>query len=155
MNGCSWQLYLINLWHYNSREWIKGRDDNCVHAFIKQMNLRTIERQNHWEPIELERRRQTVMEFASLEYVNAFLEHVSIGNYTSQTKSKCANVLYMYVDQIYANAWSYWTLKEIKFGYKCSREWIKQDQNDGSGMFMQNNWKSKRKSKWKRRILIK
>ena len=41
----------------------------------------------------------------------------------------------MYVDHKYANAWSYWTLKEIKIGYKCSREWIKQDKNDGSGMF--------------------
>ena len=33
--------------------------------------------------------------------------------------------------------------KKIKIGSECSSEWIKQDQNDGSGMFMQNNWKSK------------
>ena len=56
---------------------------------------------NEYQPIELERRSEIVLEFAKPEYVNAFLEQVNIGNYTPQRKFNSA---YMYVDQKYANA---------------------------------------------------
>ena len=47
---------------------------------------------NKCKPMELEQRSQTILEFASPEYVNAFLEQVSIGNYTPKRKSNSANI---------------------------------------------------------------
>ena len=47
---------------------------------------------NEYQPIELEWRSQTVLEFESPKYVNAFLKQASIGNYTPQRKSNSGNI---------------------------------------------------------------
>ena len=95
MYGCSWHIYLVNLSHYNS-QWIKRHDDNCENKTDKPENNWTSEPlrvgTNQYQQIELEQKSQTVLKFSSPEYVNAFLEQVSIGNHTPQRKSNSANI---------------------------------------------------------------